>query len=309
MKEIISMIVVAGPTASGKSDYAQQLALAQGGEIINADSQQFYQGLDIGTGKVSFKEQKVVHWFLNLLKPGQLMSAMDFAKRADDQIREIRTRGVLPILVGGTGFYLRALLEGLDDLPPRDQEQRLLLEKRLQSEGPESLHQELKKVDPLSAQKIAPQDRSRLVRYLEIYQLTGLAPSSMMRGKRPNHLRYPVQVHWLCPPRDYLRQRIAKRVEHMLASGWVEEVQGFLQAGNPPSSWPVKPIGYRELQDYLEGKAHLDEVAKKIIQKTCQYAKRQETFFKGLFSHQAYTKAGSSLNIFREKSFFDRLLT
>lgn len=304
-----SILVIAGPTASGKSDYAQSLALQLKGEIINADSQQFYQGLDIGTGKVLAREQKVPHHLLDILRPGDRMTAMDFARQADRLIQEIKAKKKVPIVVGGTGFYLRALLEGLDPLPARHDALRAELEKRLQSEGPEALYEELQKADPQSAQKIALQDRSRLVRYLELFYLSGKKPSELFQNKRLEKLRYPTETHWLAPPRAFLRSRIALRVRLMLESGWLKEVEGLVKKGLPPQQWPIKPIGYREIQDYLEGRFSLEECEKLIIKKTRAYAKRQETFFRGLFDLPAYAKAGSRLKVFKNLSFFNGLLT
>ncbi len=292
-----SLVLVVGPTASGKSDFAQDLAESLGGEIVNIDSQQFYRGLDVGTGKLPLEKRRVPHWLLDVCDPGEWMSAMDFVRHAQLLLCQIAERGKVPILVGGTGFYVRALLEGLDDLPPRDPQIRKQLEAQGKAQGWQSLHQRLQQVDPLSAAKLSPQDSSRLIRYLEIFLLSGRAPSQLFQQQKRETLRYVTCSYWLKPPREVLRERIALRVKFMIESGWLEEVKQFLLKGEDPSQWVTKPIGYRELACALTQNLPLEEVIEEIIQKTRQYAKRQETFFKGLFANPAYQKAGSVLNI------------
>jgi len=298
------LVLVVGPTASGKSEYAQVLALRIGGEIINADSQQFFQGLDIGTGKPPLQEQKVPHWLFDVCPPGRPMNAMDFADRADDLIAKIIRSGKIPFVVGGTGLYLRALLEGLDKLPSRDPKVRQKLEKILEEGGPSLLHDRLRQVDPKSAENINPNDRSRLVRYLEIYELSGRPPSQLLKQGRPEKLRYQVQTHWLNPPREWTRQNIRQRVGKMLTSGWVEEVRQLMKKGADPRDWENKPIGYSDLAGFILGRGTMTFVQENIVQKTCQYAKRQSTFFRGLFKNPAYVSQGNTLNIKSDPPFY-----
>lgn len=291
------VLLVAGPTASGKSDFAQKLALEQGGEIINADSQQFFRGLEIGTGKVPPQQRKVRHWFLDLCEVGQAMTAMDFVKRADLLIGKLSQEGKVPIVVGGTGLYLRALFEGLDRLPPRDPKVRNKLEAQIQEQGTEFLHHRLQEVDPESARRISPKDPQRLVRYLEIFHLTGEAPSKLQKQGRPDRLRFCTQTYWLRPDRPWLRNRIKMRVEQMMAAGWVREVEDLLKQQLDPRHWEHRPIGYAELAEACSEGQDLQEVTQEIIRKTQQYAKRQETFFRGQFRGSAYQSHGSQIHL------------
>jgi tRNA dimethylallyltransferase len=291
------IILVAGPTASGKSRFAQDLAPSCNGEILNADSQQFYRGLDIGTGKLPPHEQKVRHWLLDVCPPGGFMTAMDFARLADDRIAQLNREGKTPIVVGGTGLYLRALLEGLDPLPPRNPELRKKIQGEWAREGGEHLHERLRKIDPAAAVKISSQDPSRLIRYLEIHALTGKPPSSLMRRGRSGVLRYAVHSYWLSPTREELRERIQRRVQTMIEAGWLEEVRELLDSGQDPRGWENKPIGYADLAACVSGEISLEETVAKIVLKTRQYAKRQETFFRGLFKNPAYQNNGCRLSV------------
>ncbi len=297
MSQHPSLIAVVGPTAAGKSDFAQELAVQHGGEIINIDSQQFYRGFDIGTGKVPLNERKVKHWLLDVCEPGELMTAMEFVRQAEERIAKLQSSKKVPILVGGTGLYLKGLLEGLDQLPGRDSEIRKRLQNEIEQYGIEKLHHRLSEVDPVSAKKISPQDPVRLIRYLEIFQITQQPPSKLMRQERPSELRYSTHTYWISPPRDLLRGRIEERVKKMIASGWLEEVRQLLKNGVQIQNLENKPIGYAELSDVVIGKATLEEVFSKIVLRTQQYAKRQETFFRGMLKHPAYNQAGSYLEI------------
>lgn len=291
--------LVIGPTASGKSEYGQTLALDRNGEVVNFDSQQFYRGLDIGTGKLAKREQKVPHWLMDTLEPGDLMSAGEFARQAKTLIDQIQSRGKLPVLVGGTGLYLRALLEGLDPLPPRQPRIRKKILHELEHLGPSSLHQRLKKVDPFLAERIGVNDRSRIVRFLEIYEITGRPPSTLLKKGRANRLRYTVETHWLCPAREILRDRIESRVKAMFASGWVEEVRQLMERGHDPLAWENKPIGYAEIAKNLSAGSDWIKIEELIIQKTCRYAKRQDTFFRGLLKNPAYNRGGSTVKLLK----------
>jgi len=292
-----AIVVVAGATASGKSAFAERLGEEIGGEILNADSQQFYRGFDIGTGKLPPERRRLPHWLLDACAPGERMTAMEFARRAERLIAEIAARGRVPILVGGTGLYLKALLEGLDRLPPRDPEIRRRLQAEAARLGPEALHQRLRALDPESAARISPRDPNRLVRYLEIAELSGRSPSELLTRRRPPVLRFPTETYWLRGERELLRRRIAERVDEMLASGWLEEVRGLLARGIDPRRLEIRPIGYAELAEVVAGLKDMEEVRAEIVARTQAYAKRQETFFRGQFSHAAYQGGGSRLRI------------
>lgn len=292
-----AIVVVAGATASGKSEFAERLGEELGGEILNADSQQFYQGFDIGTGKLPPERRRLPHWLLDACAPGERMTAMEFSRRAERLIAEIDARGRVPILVGGTGLYLKALLEGLDELPPRHPEIRSRLQAEAVREGPESLHRRLLELDPESAARISPRDSNRLVRYLEIAEFSGRPPSELLTRRRPQVLRFPTETYWLRGDRELLRRRISGRVAEMLAAGWLEEVRGLLARGIDPRRLEIRPIGYAELAEVALGRKGLEEAQAEIVARTQAYAKRQETFFRGLFSHAAYQGAGSRLRV------------
>jgi tRNA dimethylallyltransferase len=291
--------LVIGPTASGKSEYGQGLALKRNGEVVNFDSQQFYRGLDIGTGKLAKGEQKVPHWLMDTLDPGDWMSAGEFARQARTLIDQIQSRGKFPVLVGGTGLYLRALLEGLDPLPPRQPEIRKMIIHELERLGTPSLHQRLKEVDPSLAEKIGINDRSRITRFLEIYEITHRPPSTLLKKGRAEKLRFAVETHWLCPPRDILRDRIGRRVREMFTSGWVEEVRQLKEQGHDPLAWENKPIGYAEIAKNLITGGDWIKIEELIIKKTCRYAKRQDTFFRGLLKNPAYKRGGSTVKLLK----------
>jgi tRNA dimethylallyltransferase len=291
------IILVIGPTSSGKSHYAQRLALQRDGEIINYDSQQFYRGLDIGTGKLSTSERKVPHWLLDILNPGEFMSAGEFTRQAEAILQNFFSRGKTPILVGGTGLYIRSLLEGIDDLPPRDPEIRRRLEAELAEKGTEILHRRLREIDPSQAARISINDRLRVVRFLEIYEISGRKPSQLLKKGRATQLCYSTETHWLSPPRELLRKKIAERIEQMLANGWTDEIQNFLNQKNDPRLWENKPIGYAELAQAMLQEQDISMVVPLIVKKTRAYAKRQETFFRGLLSNSAYQKFGSTLKV------------
>jgi len=297
MKAESAVIMVLGPTAAGKSDFAEDLAARLGGEILNADSQQFYRGLDIGTGKVPAAQRRVRHRLLDLCAPGERMTAMEFTRRADAGIAELSEVGKPSLVVGGTGLYLKALLEGLDELPARDPTLRDQLRLEYDRLGGSALHRSLADLDPVAAAKISPQDPSRLIRYLEIGLLTGRPPSELMRCKRPETLRYRVQIFWLQLGREAQRQRIADRVARMLSAGWFEEVRSLMQAGMDPRRLEAAPIGYAEVAEVLDGKMELETARQVIVTRTQQYAKRQETFFRGMLAHPPYRSGGNSVRV------------
>ncbi|MDX1387270.1 MAG: tRNA dimethylallyltransferase, partial [bacterium] len=193
------------------------------------------------------------------------------------------------------GLYLRALLEGLDPLPQRDQKIR----DRLGGLATQVLHQKLKEVDPKLAERVAPQDRSRLTRFLEIFELSGRPPSALLRRGRASELQYVVETHWLCPAREVLRGKIGERVKEMFARGWVEEVRSLKRKGKDPLSWENKPIGYSEIARNLDAKVDWNEIQEMIIQKTRRYAKRQETFFRGLMKNPAYRQKESTVKVLK----------
>jgi len=275
-QEKIKLLVVAGPTGSGKSALALRLAEATGAEIVNADSMQIYRGLDIGTAKPSAEElARVPHHLLSFVPPEENFSASDFRREAARVIEEIHRRGRKVIVVGGTGLYIRALLEGLVDSPEGDPELRRQFEGRSGAE----LLQELQEVDPETAARLHPNDRVRIVRALEVFTQTG-RPISAFRsehGFAERHyetLKIAIRVE-----RDELYRRLNLRVDQMLRDGLLEEVAGLLAAGYSRELKALRSIGYKEIAAHLAGELTLDEAVELIKRDTRRYAKRQMTWF------------------------------
>lgn len=275
------VLCLVGPTATGKTALALDLAGPLGGEIVNADALQVYRGLDIGTAKPGPEDRRrAPHHLIDVLEPDEPFSAGEFARRARAAIEEIRARHRLPMLVGGSGLYLRALTEGISPIPAVDPELRPRLRARLASEGPEPLRDELARLDPVTAERLAPGDSQRLVRALEVALGTG-RPLSVWIEEKPVG-DGGIEAVWigLTLPRSLLYDRVAVRVEGMLAAGWVDEVRGLLEAGLSPSLPAFQAIGYRELAGHIAGEATLEEATERIVRATRQYAKRQMTWFR-----------------------------
>lgn len=267
------LVVVTGPTASGKSALALDLAQRLDAEIIVADSQQVYRGLDIGTAKPSDRDrERVAHHGLDVAEPGEQLSAVDFALRAARQIEEITARGRRVLVVGGTGLWIRALVHGLAKAPPRDDGLREELEAFADEEGNPALLERLRVVDESVARRLHQNDRVRIIRALEVYELTGRPLSEHHARHRPT-TRYPHRMLALRIPRDVLRARIAARTEAMLAAGWIEEVDTLLQAGAQARLDRV--LGYAEVCAHLRGDLPRDQLAARIVARTWRYAKRQ----------------------------------
>ncbi len=274
----IPLIIIAGPTASGKSDLAIKLAEQYFGEIINADSQQVYQGLTIGTGKIDWQHQQIPHHLFDILTPNQVMNAGHYAKLADEIILKIHQQKKIPFLVGGTGLYLKSLLFGLDQLPPRNEAIRSELNEKIANEGLAALYEQFKRIDPSLANKINGNDSVRIIRNMEIYLQTGCAPSTLFTDAKK--ARYPHLFFVLNPDRERLHQNIAKRVAQMLEQGWIEEVQQLLTQGYAITSIASRAIGYQEVYEYINGKLSKKDCLEKIITQTRQYARRQIIWFR-----------------------------
>ena len=278
MKEKI--IAIVGPTGVGKSELAVFLGEHLNGEIINFDSIQFYKELNIGTAKPNEEERKKVpHHLYDLLNLDEEFNAAKFIKITDNLIKEIWERGKIPILVGGTGLYLRALEYGLFpiEIPQEIREKiRKLAEKNLSS-----LYEELKKLDPEYAKKISPKDKIRITRALEVIYTSG-RPFSEFHKKNPffGKKRYNIIKIGLNLPRKELYEKINLRVMKMIEKGWVEEVKKLLEKGYSPELKPFKAIGYKYIIQHLQGKILLDKAIELIQRDTRHYAKRQLTWFK-----------------------------
>lgn len=274
------LIIICGPTAVGKSALAVKLARFLNGEIISADSQQVYRGVDIGTGKLPVIERAgIPHHLMDVVEPDARFDAGQFLRLADVAIADIQARGRRVIVVGGTGLYLKALMFGLLKTVARDEDYRAGLNARIEKEGIESLHAELEKVDPQKAAQLTPRDRSRIIRALEVHHLTGQPISAVQAGHGFAEARHPAIWIGLTRPREELVDAIHHRVDAMLAAGWIEEVRGLVAKYGRDIA-PFSAVGYREIADYLGGKYDAAAVREKICASTRQYSKRQMTWFR-----------------------------
>jgi tRNA dimethylallyltransferase len=275
------LIAIVGPTASGKSALGVWLAQQLGGEVVACDSTQLYRGFDIGTAKPTAEErQGVAHHLIDVLEPREESTAGGYRERAIAVLEDLRARNRLPIFTVGTGLYLRALLEGLADVPLRSEELRERLWASVAVHPPGHLHRILKRLDPVSAEKIAPGDEQKLIRAVEVCLLAKKPLSEVHRaGRNPLRGWRAVKIG-LSPEREALYQRIHARTESMLAAGWMEEVRGLAAGGLPADAKPFDFIGYRELRAVLNGEMKLEEAQAAIEQATRRYAKRQLTWFR-----------------------------
>ncbi len=277
------VLAIVGATATGKSALAMALAEPLGGEIVNADALQVYRGLDIGTAKPGLAERaRVPHHLIDILEPHEPYSAGEFARRAEEAIRDIQGRGRLPIVVGGSGLYLRALFEGMSPLPPVDLEVRQQLRERVGYDGTglPKLYEELRQLDPVTAARLAPGDTQRILRALEVVMVSGKPLSDWVSRQPFGSQRIAAVRVGLTLPRAILYDRIAGRVARMVDQGWVEEVAGLLARGVTPDLPAFQAIGYRQLVPYFEGEWSLDRTIEETVKATRRFAKRQETWFR-----------------------------
>lgn len=271
------IVVIVGPTAVGKTSFSILAAKKFNGEIVNADSVQLYRGLNIGSAKVTQDEmQNVRHHLIDTLDPTENYNASDYTIAARKCISDILSRGKLPIIVGGTGMYVNALLFGLSVNEGSDPEYRKELEALAQEKGGAYLHKELEKIDPESAKLIHPNHVSRIIRALEIYHVSGIKKSQY---KQSNESDYDYLLLGLTLPRNELYERINKRVDIMLSEGLINEVEQLKKQGLTKQHKSMSAIGYKQTLDYLDGQDYLIYV-EKLKQASRNYAKRQETFFK-----------------------------
>jgi tRNA dimethylallyltransferase len=274
------VIVILGPTGSGKSELALRLAAEFAGEVVNCDSLQIYRYFDIGTAKLPPQERRgVPHHLIDILDPDQLFTAGEYARQARGILAEISARGCVPLVAGGTGFYLRALLDGLFPGPARDQALRDRLAGR-ERRRPGSLHRLLGRFDPKAAQRIHPNDLPKLTRALEVCLLTRRPVSEMFRQGRDALAGYRILKIGLLPPRQQLYERLDRRTEQMFAAGLIEEVRGILARGFSSSAKPFESHGYRQAMQLLNGELNLKEAIFYAQRNTRHYAKRQMTWFR-----------------------------
>jgi len=275
------LIAIIGPTASGKSTLAVWLAERLGGEIVACDSTQLYRGFDIGTAKPAIEERRgIPHHLIDVLGPQEPATAGGYRQSAVAVLTQLRARGRLPIFTVGTGLYLRALLEGLAEVPQRSEELRERLRLSARGHGPRHLHGILQRLDREAARKIAPSDEQKLIRAIEVCLIAKRPLSELhRRGRAPLPGWHAMKIG-LAPGREPLYARIHSRTESMLARGWLNEVRSLLDAGLPEQAKPFDFIGYRELRAVLQGRLTMDEARAAIQQATRRYAKRQLTWFR-----------------------------
>jgi len=274
------IIIIGGPTASGKSGLAMDIAEQLNGEIINADSVQVYRHFNIGTAKPTKEDMaRVPHHLFDLVEPHEHFDGSLFVKAADAAIQDIHARGKLPVVVGGTGMYITFLLFGLSPSPPRDHDLRETLQQRGETEGAEVLHAELKAVDPQYAAKISPKDLHRIVRALEVYHLTG-EPLSVQHARHDKTPRYPYLAWMPAHDRETLYQRINDRVSVMIQQGFEAEVRQLMQDETIATARPMESLGYTQMAAYVCGECTLEQAMEDTRQQTRKYAKRQLTWFR-----------------------------
>ena len=274
------VVVVVGPTASGKTSLAIELAKRLNGEIISADSMQIYKDMSIGTAKPTIEEmQGIPHYLLDFVEPNEDFNVAKYKEMAEEKIEEILSKGKLPIIVGGTGLYIDTLLKGIEfSEVPRDEDYCKELEKKVEQEGVNWLENELRKIDPDSANKIEKNNIRRMIRALEIYKVTGKTKTQLDLEsiKGPKYEYYVFGILW---NREELYQRINYRVDVMLELGLIKEVEKIMQTKGF-SKTALQGLGYKEVVNYLDGKITYEEMVEKIKMETRRYAKRQMTWFK-----------------------------
>lgn len=296
----LPIICLMGPTASGKTDLAIQLCQHLNTEVISVDSALVYKGMDIGSAKPNAEELALApHRLIDLIDPADSYSAADFRRDALDNIAQLHSQGKIPLLVGGTMMYFKALLEGLSPLPNADQAIRAELEQEAQVKGWPALHQELAHVDPVAAAKINENDSQRINRALEVYRLTG-KPMSELQKVKSEPLPFDVLQFAIAPSdRAVLHQRIEKRFKIMLDMGFEKEVLAlYTRKDLHPDLPSIRCVGYRQMWDYLAGEDDYDEMVFKGIAATRQLAKRQLTWLRG-WQNITWLESGDEENLQR----------
>jgi tRNA dimethylallyltransferase len=270
----MKLLVLGGPTATGKTAAAVHVACLWNAVLVSADAMQVYRGMDIGTGKAPrCVLDRYPHAGVDIRDPNEAFDAMDFAEMADGVIDEAQAEGRPVVVAGGTGFYLRALLFGLVETPPGDYELRKELEALPDPHGA------LAKVDPVLAERLHPNDTVRIIRGLEVHRVTGRRLSDLHAEHRADP-RHAAVCLWL--DREDLEERIDRRVLHMMERGYLAEVRGLLERGVPCEAKPMRSLGYRHLAEHLEGELDLEEAVRRTQRDTRKFARKQRTFLKGL---------------------------
>ncbi len=274
------IVVIGGVSASGKTGAAIELARERGGELVGADSVQVYRGFDVGSAKPTPAELgDVRHHLIDVLEAGEDIDAARYASLASEAIEDIAGRGRLPIVVGGTGLWIRALLRGLVELPPPDPALRGALEEEADRVGLAALHARLRAADPRAAARIHPNDRRRIVRALEVLAQTGRPLGELWAEHARGAPRYDARCFALDRPREELYAAIRARVRAMLEAGWIEETRGLLERFGPDVR-PLRSVGYRQIVEHLAAGAPLEETERRIYKATRIYTRRQRTWFR-----------------------------
>lgn len=276
------LIILAGPTASGKTAVSVDLAKRIGGEIISADSMQIYRGMDIGTAKITADEmQGVKHYLINVSDPKEDFNIVKFQNMVKCSIEEIKKNGHIPILVGGTGFYIQSIIYDIKfDKEEDNGSIRKVLEEEYDKMGADFMYEKLKKIDSISAENIHKNNKKRIIRAIEYFLINNALISEHNELQRKKTSPYDFRFFVLNPKRDILYDRINKRVDKMVEKGLVDEVKSLIERGLSIDNISMQGIGYKEIVEYLEGNIPLDKAVENIKQNTRHMAKRQVTWFK-----------------------------
>jgi tRNA dimethylallyltransferase len=275
------LIAIVGPTATGKSALGIALARRYGGEVVRCDSTAVYRGFDIGTDKVPLEQrQGVAHHLIDVAAPTEEYSAARYSREAAAAVRDITSRGKLPILVGGSGLYYRALTRGFFPGPSRDEALRSRLEHIATLRGPERLHRWLQRIDSDSAARIQPRDRKRLIRALEVYLLTGRPLTAHFAATEAPLREYRLAGFALRIPAELTAERVARRVDAQFEQGLLDEIRGLLASGVPATAHPFTGLVYRQALEHLQGVRHEAPTRELIVRENRRYARRQLIWFR-----------------------------
>ena len=275
------MVVIVGPTAVGKSRVAVEVAKFFETEVLTADSRQVYRGMDIGTDKPVIEErQSVPHRLIDLVNPGESFNAGLYRRQASDEVERLYRDCRLPLVVGGTGLYVRALLKGLCNAPQADPVIRASLRKEADDQGYDKIYAKLAHVDPVAAAGLHPHDKSKVIRSLEVYQLSGRRMSEFQQEHRFAEQRFSALIIGLNRDRDVLYRRIEERIDWQLAHGLIEETEQLLAQGYQRDSAAMKGLGYRHVAGFLAGEYDAAEMVRRFKRDTRHFSKRQMTWFR-----------------------------
>jgi len=274
-----TLLCILGPTAAGKTEIALEVASRIGGEIVSVDSRQIYRGMDIGTAKPTPEQLDIVpHYMISCVMPDEPFSVADYQKAADKAIQQILEHGNVPMLVGGSGMYFRAVVDGIFEGPDADKSFRSRLRKEAEESGVQNLYERLKLIDPRAAARIHPNDLIRIIRALEVYEKSGKPISELQQQWQEGKTRYRFVAFGLDRARAELYERIDARVDEMMSRGLLDEARSLIKYDRKLIS--MNCFGYKELLDHIEGKYDLSEAIRLIKQNTRRFAKRQLTWFK-----------------------------